>query len=190
VWQAKQIEVIPVSLREFMSRNKEALVENWRQRIVGAYHADSHEFLLGEMDRFQNPVGHVIREETAVLFQQLIDGIDDAAAASSLEKLIRIRAVQDMAPSEATSFVFMLKPLIREVTDTDEEAQAFSGEWHDIDAAIDRMALMAFDQYTICRELISQIKVNDARRQTAKLIERLNAGKAQAAGESITDREV
>jgi hypothetical protein len=177
-------------LNELLSRNKEALVEKWRQRIVESYHADSHEFMLGEKDRFQNPVGHVIREETTVLFQQLIDGIDETTAASSLEKLIRIRAVQELSPSEATSFVFMLKPLIREFIEADALAETQPEEWHAFEAAIDRLALMAFDQYTICRDLISQIKVNDARRQTAKLIERLNAAQSGATGGSIKDREV
>jgi hypothetical protein len=179
-----------VTLRELLIRNKEALVEHWRQRIVEAYHTDSHEFMLGESDRFQNPVGHVIREETEILFQQLVEGINDEVTSTSLEKLIRIRAVQDMAPSEATAFVFMLKPLIRQLLKAESESQVGPDELHDVECAVDRMALMAFDQYTVCRERVSEIKVNDARRQTAKLIERLNAGQADATDEGITDKEI
>lgn len=179
-----------MSLRQLLIEKRDTLVDKWRKGIVEAYHADSHEFLLSENDRFSNPVGFVIREETVVLVGQIIDGLDESTAASSLEKLVRIRAVQELSPSEATGFVFMLKPIIKELAEQAREGGVEPDELHEIDAVVDRLALMAFDCYSACRDRISQIKVNDARRQTVKLIERLNRERMKGAGGNITDREI
>ena len=59
----------------------------------------------------------------------------------------------------------------------------------EIEDSIDRMQLMALDVYTMCRDRISEIKVNDAKRSTAKLVERLNARLADRDGKVNDDED-
>ncbi len=169
-----------MTLRELLTRNKERVVEKWRQGIIDAYPADGRGFLQQQDDRFANPIGYVVREETDRLFERLLNGMDPEATRLSLDKLIRIRAVQDFLPSEAVSFVLLLKPIIRELLAEEIKTHALHDELQSTEDAIDRMQLMALDSYTMCRDRISEIKVNDARRSTAKLIERLNARLAES----------
>jgi hypothetical protein len=169
-----------VTLRELLTQNKERVVEKWRQGIIDTYPADGREFLRQQDDRFSNPIGHVVHEATDRLFERLLNGMDPEATRASLDKLIRIRAVQDFLPSEAVSFVLLLKPIIRELLAEEIKTHALYDELQSTEDAIDMMQLMALDCYTLCRDRISEIKVNDARRSTAKLIERLNTRLAES----------
>ncbi|MCK4461580.1 MAG: RsbRD N-terminal domain-containing protein [candidate division Zixibacteria bacterium] len=168
-----------MTLRELLTRNKERVVEKWRQGIIDTYPADGRDFLQQQGDRFANPIGYVVHEETDQLFEHLVNDMDPEGTRVSLDKLIRIRAVQDFLPSEAVSFVLLLKPIVRELLAEEIKTHALYDELQATEDAIDRMQLMALDSYTLCRDRISEIKVNDARRSTAKLIERLNARLAE-----------
>ncbi len=168
-----------MTLQELLTKNRERVVEKWRQGIIDTYPVDGRGFLRQQDDRFANPIGYVVREETDRLFGCLVNDTDPEATRSSLDKLIRIRAVQDFLPSEAVSFVLLLKPIIRELLAEEIETHALHDELQTTEDAIDGMQLMALDCYTLCRDRISEIKVNDARRSTAKLIERLNARLAE-----------
>jgi len=79
-----------------------------------------------------------------------------------LEELLRIRAVQEFSASEAVSFIFLLKPLLR----------GRSGHDDRIDERIDELALMAFDAYMRSRERLLALQVNESRRKTY-LLERM-----------------
>ena len=179
-----------MTLRELLTRNKERVVEKWRQGIIETYPADGREFLQQQDDRFANPIGYVVHEETDRLFDLLVNDMDSEATRASLDKLIRIRAVQDFLPSEAVSFILLLKPIIRELLAEEIKTHALYDELQTTEDAIDGMQLMALDSYTMCRDRISEIKVNDARRSTAKLIERLNARLAESpAGNSYNNAD-
>lgn len=169
-----------MTLQELLTKNRQRVVEKWRQGIIDTYPADGREFLRQQDDRFANPIGYVVREETDRLFEHFVKDMDPEATRSSLDKLIRIRAVQDFLPSEAVSFVLLLKPIIRKLLAEEIKAHALHDELQATEDAIDGMQLMALDSYTMCRDRISEIKVNDARRSTAKLIERLNARFAES----------
>jgi hypothetical protein len=75
--------------------------------------------------------------------------------APALDALIRIRAVQDLTASQAVGFVFLLKPILRELAPVDDS----------LNDRIDRLALMAFDKYMQCREQLADIRVNEGQRR-------------------------
>jgi len=58
-------------------------------------------------------VGYTISQEINVLYEELLQGrVDSDKTATSLDSIIRIRAIQDFSPHEAVSFVFLLKKAI------------------------------------------------------------------------------
>ena len=107
----------------------------------------------------------------------------------ALEGLVRIRAVQDFSPAEAVAFVFLLKRAAREVLeDVSEQAQSVPARvLSDLEARIDSLALLAFETYTRCREEIFEIRVREAQRRTAALLERFN--RETPAGEAAPDAD-
>ncbi len=117
-------------------------------------------FLKQEKDRFANPVGYTISQEIETLYEGLLQGVASDKLITSLDNIIRIRAVQDFSPSQAVSFVFRLKQAIRDELDKEIHEGQISKELLKFESKIDELALLAFDIYMKCRENIYEIRVN------------------------------
>jgi hypothetical protein len=134
----------------------EPILERWIASTIQSYPSAAVPFLSREDDPFRNPVGHTLRESLRTLFAELQGNMDTDRIAPALDAIIRIRAVQDFTASQAVGFVFLLKPILRELA---PEADQVS-----FDARIDQLALMAFDKYMHCREQLADIRVSERRR--------------------------
>ena len=132
------------------------LVEQWFTQTLESYPHLASPFLASEKDPFRNPVGHALRSGMAILLQELRGNMNAANIAPALDSIVRIRVVQDFTPSEAVGFVFLVRSILR---GTNPPRPAM------IEAHIDQLALMAFDQYMKCREQIAQVRVNEAGRK-------------------------
>jgi hypothetical protein len=145
------------------------ILERWSKMILDAYPADAAGFLLGEKDRFRNPVGHAVRDG----IQTLLDGILEDAPTSemkpALDEIVRIRTVQDIPPSAAVGFVLLLKRAIRDAVGGNPGGEAGWEELSRLDSRVDALALAAFDIHAACREKIMEIRVDSMRRRSAAL---------------------
>ena len=93
----------------------------------------------------------------------------------ALDAVVRIRAVQEIPPSRAMGFVFLLKRAVHaELGESDPAPPA------GFDSAVDDLGLAAFDLYMRCREQIYQLRAGELRRSTAKLLERAERSLASA----------
>ena len=153
-----------MDLNDILDRKKKAVLDRWFQEVADSYPAETSLFLRSRQDRFANPVGAAVHGGLKGLFEGLLSGADSEGLAPILDDIVRIRAVQKFSPSEAVSFIFALKGIIREVAEhekgdpTDVEA---------MDARIDRLALQAFDNYSACREKLYEIKLRELRDRIA-----------------------
>jgi len=161
----------------FLADNREVILRRWFDIVVESYPAHSSAFLKGQRDRFRNPVGHAISEAVARVYDQIMADMDTAVVGEALDSIIRIRSVQDFTPTDAVGWVFGLKSLIREAIDE----RGFGGTdvdgLLDIDARIDRVALVAFEKYMECRERLFEVRTNDIKRRSQCL-----PGRSKAAG--------
>jgi hypothetical protein len=164
---------IGVTLRELLRPYRSAVLDRWRDRIVATYPEDTSQFLQGDRNRFSNPVGHGIAEGTAGLFDRLVDGCSATDAAAALENLIKIRAVQDFPPSRAVAFVFLLKDVIREALSETEPSPESVPELSELDAWVDEAGLAVFDRYVGCKEQVFEVRANEMRRRTARILKYL-----------------
>ncbi len=133
------------------------ILEKWIAETMASYPPAVVPFLAGESDPFRNPVGHTVRQSLTTLFEQLLGEMDAECLGLALDSIVRLRAVQDLSPSHAVGFVFSLKPILRELA-PEEDQIALAGR-------IDRLALMAFDKYTQCREQLAEIRISEWRRR-------------------------
>ena len=93
-----------------------------------------------------------------------------------LGPILKVRSVQDFRPSEAVSFVFRLKEAVREELSDELPPSAVASELAAFDARVDRLALLAFDVYTQCRERLHEARVNDVKRRVSGVMRRLGLG--------------
>lgn len=155
-----------------LAEQKAQLAEGWAELILRTYPKETQKVWTRQKDRFQNPVGAAILEATGELVELLLGWEDAGAIAASLDKLIRIRAVQDFTPSQAIGFVFLLKKLIRDEFFKDMERDGTLADLLRFEARIDNLALMSFDIYTKSREEVFRMRVEEVKRSQSSLLRR------------------
>ena len=148
---------------------KQAIAERWLAVTVETYPSQARQFLLGEKDPFRNPAGHILREQTSLVVEELLGGMDERKVAEALSELVRLRAVQNFTARQAVGFVFLLKNVVR------DELSAESAARFELNSRIDEMALTAFDLFVRCREEINEARLKEAKRRVG-LLEKMYSG--------------
>ena len=166
------------SIRAALRARRQGLLEAWLARTVDTYPRQAAQLLREQRDPFRNPVGQALGEALPVLLDAVLGEGDLEAAGSSLDRIIRIRAVQDFSPGEAVGFPFLLKGVIREVLEA--EGAPCAAAIRALEDRIDRLVLLGFDRYAACREQMAEIRVHEARRRLF-LLERMHGGGAPTA---------
>jgi hypothetical protein len=170
-------------LQGLLRSGRTAIVDRWTDLALRVYPQDSTGFIRQEKDRFRNPVGHLTRESIDALFAGLLAGRSVEEMKESLDRIVRIRAVQDLSPSQAVGFVFLLKRAVREELGEAVEREVDLSALH---AWIDGLALQAFDLFVECRQRIYELRVREIKRRASTLLERMKEP-AQGGGEAPAD---
>jgi len=148
-----------MSIETLLAPKKKAIVQKWIDQVLDSYGAP--DFFKKQKDRFANPIGSTVSDGLQNIFAILVEEKDLAEAAKPLEDIIKIRAVQEFAPSVAVSFVYILKNIVREELAKEKNREEVLVFLSVLDSRIDKIALMAFDIYMDCRERLHQIRVNE-----------------------------
>ncbi len=159
-------------LQRLLAEKRELILRRWLDLVLDAYPADTRKFLRSPKNQFINPVGHTISEGVASLYNQLLGEEDPQAAAQAMDRLVRVRAVQDMRPSQALGFIPALKPILRE--ELEELLEKDPEALRELEDRIDRLALLAFDVYSSCKERLYRIRVEEIRTRTERLLNMAN----------------
>lgn len=150
-------------LESLLVRNKSAIVDDWFHLLVETYPADSAQFMKRENDPFANPIGSSARSGLEAILNELVGGMDPQTLTDFLDPIIRIRAVQNFSPSQATGFIFLLKKALRKNLSKDISSQDLFDEMPEFESRIDELALLAFDIYMECREKLYQLQEKEVK---------------------------
>jgi hypothetical protein len=166
----------PVMLHDLLSGKRSSIVQKWFDRILESYPENTTRLLKKEKDPFANPVRHTILQGVEGVFDELLKKGDRPKELNDyLDKVIRIRSVQDFPPSQALAFVFSLKEVIRDVLGKEIRENDLYDPLSALDRRIDALALRAFDVFMGCREEIYELRVSEVKRtreQALRLLER------------------
>jgi len=152
-----------MGLNNLLEKKKSAIIKGWFEVVATTYAPDAADFFKRQKDPFANPVGNTIFSGLKKLFDELLLQMDHEKIKSCLDPLIRIRAVQDFSPSQATSFILSLKKVI--ITNLQKELGDIRilNEFLQFESKIDTLSLIAFDIFVECREKIYELKVTTER---------------------------
>lgn len=163
-----------MALEKILLKQKETILKRWFSLIAETYPSDTQKFLHSQADRFANPMRATIVDGLEPLFDALTAGTDleTEEVIRVLDKLIRMRAVQDFSAAEAVEFVFLLKDATRDVVRKEVREAHSVQELLAFESRIDRLALLSFTIYMQCREKIYDLKANELRKRTNRVLER------------------
>lgn len=163
-----------MSLGRLLEERKSSIIRRWVHAVFESYPADTSDFFQKQQDRFLNPIGHTISEGISSIFHHLLQDFEAEKFFPALDDIIKIRAVQDLTPSQALSFLFLLKKVIKEEAGDEIQKRRLAEELAAFEARIDQLILLSFDIYMKCRERIYEIKSEDVRRMTFRLLQKAN----------------
>lgn len=135
---------------------KNEILEKWIEKLADSHPQYSAAVRAPKPDPFRNPVGYAIRKGLAQLWEQLEGDMDSDSIDSALDPVLRIRAVQDMPPSEAVGFVIQLRSILRQLPTTLDLVL--------LETRIDQLTLAAFDKYMQCRDQILAARFRETER--------------------------
>ena len=162
-------------LETILTQKKKAIVGKWLDLIAESHPAGDN--LFKDKDQFNNPVGYTISSEVEPLYDELLRGNTcSEEVALSLDRIIRITAVQEFTPSHAIGFIFLLKKAIKEELGRNANEKQMLEDLLELYNTIDKMGFTAFDMYASCREKLMELRVNQVkndRDNAFRLMERM-----------------
>jgi hypothetical protein len=167
-----------VRLQELMKDRRDVVAQRWLEEVLSSYPEDAAALFQREQDPFANPLGHSVREGTRGLVEAIFGDMDRDNLKKHLDSIIRIRAVQQLAPSQALAFLFSLKPILENMLREGARDPETVREMQTVEDRINQVILMAFDLYTECREEVSKLRINEVKRQVTWVIEKMNQREA------------
>ena len=151
------------SLPEMSRARRGEIVSAWAAQAFRAYSGQTARFLAEEPDPFRNPLGHLIQEALAELFDELVGRMNAEKVLSCLESIARVYAVQDTSPSEALGFLPSLKTIVRDALgDARENREGL----RTLDGRIETVCTLASERLARCREHLNEIRIRERARRS------------------------
>jgi hypothetical protein len=161
-----------MSLEKLINDRKSVILDRWFDLSIASYPAETASFLKSKKNRFANPVGYILSQELTPILDGLLKGVEIQTIKPFLENIIRIRAVQDFSPSQALGFIFSLKEVIRQDLEKEIRENRMEPSLLELENRIDALALAAFDLFMQCREKIYDLKANEMKNRTVRMLKR------------------
>jgi hypothetical protein len=159
-----------MDLKTLLQEKRSRIIRKWCDVVLSSYPEQSQKFLRHQKDNIANPVGCTISEGIESIYDELLKESESEEISLFLDNIIRVRAIQDFSPSQAVSFIFGLKGIIRGALEDEIRQGEISEELVAFESKIDSLALLCFDIYNQCRQKIFQIRVNEVRNESSKLL--------------------
>lgn len=164
-------------LAGLIAQHEASIAALWTERVMHSYPDEAARFLQREKDPFANPSGQLIREAAGPLVRALCDDIVGPTARGHLDRLMRLRSVQDLSVGEAVAIVPELRRAVLEVLG--EAVRPFLQE---LVEAVERLTVAAFEVYCDCREQFYEVRLHEKDRHFASLRRRLDRLRPETGG--------
>ena len=166
-----------LKLVDHLVLEQQAVLDAWFDLILGTYSENTAVLWKKRDDPFANPVRH--RFEAGM--RGIVVGLGTCGQAPDVEtfgpyldEIVRVRAIQDFTPSQATAFIFLLKKAVRETLWDKIVEHGLYIELLALESAIDVLALFAMDIYCQCREKLAALRIDQIKKQYDRLLKRAN----------------
>lgn len=161
-----------MEFENLLKSKRDAILKKWFDAVAGTYAIDTSGFLKTTKDRFANPVGGAVSDALGSMFDELVNGMDRDKLIHNIEPMIKIRAVQNFSPSQAVSFIFSLKKIVRETLSKKLDDHKNRESLVLFDSRVDDLVMLAFDIYMGCKERLYDIKANEEKSKVYKAFKR------------------
>ncbi|MBI4687696.1 MAG: RsbRD N-terminal domain-containing protein [Nitrospirae bacterium] len=163
-----------MALNNLLKEKEAVILKRWFDAILETYAPETANQLRQVHDPFANPASQSIRQCIEGIFRKITGQIFTEKDSLSLENMLKLRAIQDITPSQAVSFVFFLKMIIRDELKNEAYSAALYNKLLSLESEIDETALLCFDLYVKHRQKIYELKSEEIKRAAFMLLRKSN----------------
>lgn len=169
-----------VSFAKRMQEQRAAILARWQREVLESFPRQSRKLIAAGQDRFANPLGFALREGVEEVFSFVAGEKPWDEIESALERLVKLRAVQETGGQGPLEFLFALKTILREACGVGTSGDGAGGEprglspsdleqWLVLEERIDRVIQAGVAAFVRAREKILELQVNEMRNKTYML---------------------
>jgi len=151
-----------MKLKALLAKQADIIVERWFDAVAAQYPPDTSSFLKNRQDPFHNPVRANTVDALKKMTTALLGDMDPEAVKKAVDPAIRIRAVQRFSAAESIAFIFTVKQVFTSLLEAEfpefREEKSLWRQYQALDRRVDKVALIAMDVYTECREKLYHLK--------------------------------
>ncbi len=149
-----------MKLQELLSKNRDTILADWEDVVLGEYAPETFRIFKKQKNKFANPIGHKTTTGLAELYDVLCDEDDKEIATPALVEMLKVRALQPISATEAMSFLFEIKTLVRERCEKQGMDKLYK-EFLAFCVRVDATALAMFDIFTNCKHRVFMVRINE-----------------------------
>jgi hypothetical protein len=164
--------VLETNLQKLLLEKKSDVLKKWLNLLFESYPAEASSFLKKEKDPFANPAAYEFQQGLGGIYEALLGEMDSDSLSAFLDQIVRIRAIQELSPSRAIAFIFLLKNVLRETLGEGIRQNGMFEDLSELESRIDGLALLSFDVYMNRREKIYQMRIDEVKRRVGALLRR------------------
>lgn len=150
-----------MEIKKLLIEKKETILDKWIDQALATYPVEGYKIFKSRKDQFANPVGFAVRSGLSNLYKVFCGEMEIGRVPEILEYFIKIRSVQDFAPSEAVGFIFTLKRIVIEEYKQEKKVDPEIEDLLVFEEGIEKTAMMVFDLYMASREKLNRVRLNE-----------------------------
>ncbi len=159
-----------MTLLNTLASHRREILDEWIERIYASYPSDTVVSFRREGSPFGNPVGTRMSQSAEAILNGFLMGATPESLRQPVDDIVRIRAIQGFSPSDAVSFMFLLRSTVYDLLSAGEKQSLSSDDLNGLCGWIEAMAALSFDIYMECREQIFNLRISELKKssQTAR----------------------
>jgi len=161
-----------MTLRDFLEEKKSIILQRWFDRILEDYPLETQPFFRENKSPYSNPIGFTLRRGMKGIIDEILKpaGLEEARAI--LEPVMKVRAVENLPPSQGGNFILPLREVVAEIVRDQERRNLWDQEWLELNSRITQLALLGINLYSECREKVNQLRIKEGARRGGRVRDR------------------
>jgi hypothetical protein len=154
-----------MTLKALLAEKKAIILQRWFDRVLEDYPPETQAFFRGNKSPYSNPIGFTLRKGMEELFDEIFKPGHTDDARVILEPVMKVRAVENLSPSQGGKFILPLREVVSEIVREAKRNDLLGQDWLDLNLRINQLALLGMNLYSECRERVSQLRIKEGERR-------------------------
>ncbi len=150
-----------MTLKNLLAEKKTIILDRWLDRVLEDYPPDTQRFFRENKGPYSNPIGYTLRRGMEGIIDQVLRPVSIEEDRVILEPVMKIRAVENLPPSQGARFILPLREVLSDVVKEEMRKDLLGQEWLDLNSRINQLALLGINLYSECREKVNQLRTRE-----------------------------